>query len=367
MTRPHSRRISAALLCVILASLAARAAGAEEQAAPASAGSAEPAAPRLQFRVFGNIDWLSRRESEPSTFTLGQLDLFATAELAPSLSALAEVVLESSPHGDQQIADVERFQLRYAPTDAIGFSLGRMHTMLGFWNQVYHHGAWLQTTIQRPEVYRWEDEAGGFLPVHEVGLRFSGSASTAPLRLEYSATVANGRAARASQVALRDANNSKAVDLWLGLEPRAVPALQLGAAAVFDRIPPGDRPGRESELSERILGGFVAYQGRRLELLAEAFSVRHEDEPRALVWTSEGLYAQGAVALGRYKPYYRYDRVRPSADDPYLDATREIAQHTVGLRIDPWRQVALKLELAHGTLAGDEEFNSAAVQAAFTF
>jgi hypothetical protein len=370
MTRPRLGRLFVAATCAALALLGVRPAQAQEPAVPAVAGGAnEEAVPssRVQFRVFGNTDWQSRREADPNSFSLGQVDLFATAQLAPNVSALAEVVLEGSTQSEEHKADVERFQLRYAPTDAIAVAVGRMHTVLGFWNQTYHHGLWLQTTIERPEVYRWEDDAGGFLPVHEVGLRLSGSASTSPLRFEYSASLVNGRAARASEVALKDANDSKAVNLWFALKPRAVPALQFGGTAVFDRIPPDAASGRESELDERILGGFLAYQGLRLELLAEAFAVRHEDAAQALAWTSTGLYAQGAVALGRFKPYYRYDQVRRAEEDTFLDATRDIAKHTVGLRVDPWRQVALKFELVHGALSEGEHFNSAAVQAAFTF
>ena len=356
-----------ASLCAAVAAAAARPASAEDPpAAPAAAAAPDATpSPRVQFRVFGNVDWQSEREGTPSSFTLGQIDLFTTAQLAPDLSALAEVVVEGATEAEHNL-DVERFQLRYAPSDAIALSAGRMHTALGFWNQAYHHGLWLQTTIQRPEIYRWEDESGGFLPVHEVGLRLSGGASTSRLRVEYSASAANGRAPKASEVALRDANGSKAVNLWLALKPRAVPALQLGGAAVLDTVPPDAAAGRESELSERILGGFVAYQGLRLELLSEAFAVRHEEAAGA-AWTSRGLYAQAAVALGRLKPYYRYDLVRRAEDDPFLGATRDIEQHTIGLRFDPWRQCALKLELVHGRLAAGSTFDSAAVQAAFTF
>lgn len=369
MTCPSPARILGASVCAVLAIATAHPAAADERPAvtPAAATTSSDASSRLQFRVFGNIDWQSRREQEPNTFTVGQLDLFATAQLAPNLSVLTEVVLEGSTESEEQTVDVERLQLRYAPADALSVSLGRMHTVLGFWNQAYQHGAWLQTTILRPEIYRWEDDDGGLLPVHEVGLRLSGSTATSPLRFEYSASLVNGRAPRPHQVAVRDANTSKAVNLWFALKPRSLPALQLGGSAVFDRIPPDSASGRESELGERIVGGFVAYQGLRLELLAEAFAIRHEDESRNLTWTSDGIYAQAAVAFGRYKPYYRYDRVRRAEEDPFFAATRDVAQHTAGVRVDPWRQVALKLELAHGELTDSRHFNSAAVQAAFTF
>jgi hypothetical protein len=242
--------------------------------------------------------------------------------------------------------------------------------MLGYWNQAYHHGAWMQSSILRPEVYRWEDESGGFLPMHEVGLRLSGALSSSAARIEYSATLANGRAARATDVVtLQDPNQAKAYDLWVGIRPRALPLLQLGAAAVLDTIPPDPgRPGRGDPIDERILGVFVVYPGPRLELLAEAFSVRHEASAGTGPWESSGFYAQAAFAFGRFKPYYRYDRVVRDEQDPYYEpVTQDLSKSTLGLRFDALGRLALKLELARTRPAAGDAFTAVAAQAAFTF
>ena len=329
----------------------------------------EAAASRTVVRIFGDIDFRTRRDDVPSTFVLGQIDVFLTSELATNLSVLAETVLESPEDSSSQIAEVERFQLQYSPSDAFSVSVGRMHTMLGFWNQAYHHGAWLQTTAFRPEVYRWEDDDGGLLPVHEVGVRLAGAATLDPVRFEYAASLVNGRSANPSHVStFQDENGSKAVHLWAGLSPRALPHLQIGGSAVFDTIPPDPAGPRADPLDERIWGGFVAFQGTRLELLAEAFSITHSDGTTGIEWTSGGGYAQAAWSFGRWKPYYRFDRVDRDESDPYYLVTLEdIDKHTVGLRVDPWSRVALKLELSRSRIAGGSPFTAAAVQAAFTF
>lgn len=368
--RSRTRRFEPAALCVALALHALGAAAGDQPPAPPAAEEAPFEQQRLVVRLFGNLDWLSKRGDVPATFTVGQLDVFAVSELAANLSVLAEVVLEVPHHEEAQVAEVERFQLRWAPVDLAGVSVGRMHTMLGYWNQAYHHGAWLQTTVFRPEVYRWEDESGGFLPVHEVGLRVSGALSRSSGRLEYSATVANGRAVEPSDVVtLQDPNAAKAVDLWIGIAPGVLPTLKLGAAAVFDTIPPDPaRPNRREPLEERILGVFVAYPGTRLELLAEAFEVRHESQGGSERWESSGLYAQAAFAFGRFKPYYRFDRVERDEDDPYYGSlTQDVTKHSGGLRFDPWSRLALKVELAHTRPAEGATFTAVAVQAAFTF
>jgi hypothetical protein len=193
--REGARRLWLATLILCAPPAHGAEAPATPPAQPEPTPSPEPGAPRTVVRIFGDIDWRTRRELDPSTFVLGQIDVFLTSELATNVSVLAETVLESPEDDRSQIAEVERFQLQYSPADALTVSVGRMHTMLGFWNQAYHHGTWLQTPAFRPEIYRWEDdEQGGLLPVHEVGVRLSGAATMHPLRLEYAATVVNGRA-----------------------------------------------------------------------------------------------------------------------------------------------------------------------------
>ena len=368
--REGARRLGLATLILCAPPARGAEAPATPPAQPEPTPSPEPGAPRTVVRIFGDIDWRTRRELDPSTFVLGQIDVFLTSELATNVSVLAETVLESPEDDRSQIAEVERFQLQYSPADALTVSVGRMHTMLGFWNQAYHHGTWLQTPAFRPEIYRWEDdEHGGFLPVHEVGLRLSGAATIHPLRLEYAGTVVNGRAADPSSVStLQDENGAKAVHLWAGLSPRALPHLQVGGAAVFDSIPPDPARGREATLDERIWGGFLAFQGPRLELLAEAFSVVHRDDTAGLEWTSRGLYAQAAWSQGRFKPYYRFDWIDRDEGDPYYGpGLEDVTKHTAGLRVDPWSRVALKIEASRARVGAGSAFNAAAVQAAFTF
>jgi hypothetical protein len=325
--------------------------------------------PKLLLRGFGNIDYRYEDGNLPNTFVLGQLDLFMTSELSDNVSVLAEVVFEGKEGEEERIIDVERYQIKYSPRDALNVTVGRMHTVLGYWNQTYHHGTWFQTTAFRPDVYRFEDE-GGILPIHEVGLRVFGAQSLPGLRFHYAASVANGRAADAREVVtVQDPNKHKAVNLWVGVLPKAVPGLQAGGAFHEDRIPPDlSRPGRENELEETIWAGFFVYQHAPIELLSEAFRIRHEDQVRGEVFNTTGLYAQAAYAFGKFKPYYRFDHVEGAAADPYYpDTLRDVHKHTLGVRVDPWSRLTLKLDLSHDRPEPGVTLNAAALQVAVTF
>jgi hypothetical protein len=244
-----------------------------------------------------------------------------------------------------------------------------MHTMLGHWNTAYHHGVWFQTTAFRPEMYAFEHE-GGVLPVHELGLRLSGRHPLASGRLEYSATVSNGRSPVATEFAnLRDFDRNKAVNLWLALAPGAPSGLKVGAMMRFDRIPAiaGD-PSRDVPLSEEIVGGFATYQRAKLELLGEAILVRHREQggPERSFRTS-GFYVQASRRWGRFTPYYRFEGLDRAPDDPYYANSDDLRRHVAGLRADPWAWAALKLEMSHDAVDPGPSVTGATLQAAFTF
>lgn len=326
-----------------------------------------PAVPRLVLRGFGNTDLAWRSDLERIGFNLGQLDVFMSSDVSSEFSVLAEVVLEASEDEDLVI-DLERYQIKYAPSDRFSVALGRMHTALGYWNQTYHHGTWLQTTVARPEIYLFEDE-GGALPIHEVGLRVAGAWPLPRLRLEYDASLSNGRGRTPREIQMfQDLDNSKAWQVWLAVAPTDLAGLKVGGVARFDRIPPHlEEPRRATTLDERVLGAFAVYIHNHAEILAEGLHLRHE-APQGETWRTWGLYVQGAWRLGRFKPYYRYDRLEHAEGDPFSEGTAsDVRAHTAGLRIDPWAWAALKLELSHRDPRPGAPFTSAVAHVAFTF
>src|SRR4051812_8110759 len=123
----------------------------------------------LGVRAFANVNFRSLQDTgQPNTFTLGQLDLFLSSRLSDTVSVVGELVTEADD-ANTISADIERLLLQYRPNDYFSIAAGRYHTAIGYYNAAYHHGLWFQTAIDRPFIYRFEDE-GGLLPVHGVGL-----------------------------------------------------------------------------------------------------------------------------------------------------------------------------------------------------
>src|ERR1700733_10036802 len=127
-----------------------------------------------------------------TAFQAGEFDLFMTSKLSDHISFLAEVVL--GPDDTNQFGvDIERYQLTYRANRYFSASAGRFHTSIGYYNTAYHHGTWFSTAEGRPIMYLFED-SGGILPVHMVGLSFSGDVPHTPegLGLHWVAEVGNG-------------------------------------------------------------------------------------------------------------------------------------------------------------------------------
>src|SRR5258707_7310035 len=145
--------------------------------------------PSLQIRGFGDVNFSATdQKGTTSGFNLGQLDLHLASALSRKVSYFGEITFTAQPTG--YTVEVERNIIRYDYNDYFKLSFGRYHTPIGYWNTAFHHGAWLQTTISRPEMVK---VGGTFIPVHFVGFLAEGNLPSGGAGLSYSVGVRNGR------------------------------------------------------------------------------------------------------------------------------------------------------------------------------
>jgi len=65
--------------------------------------------------------------------------------------------------------ELERFQFGWQTGEESMGWVGRFHTPTSYWNSLYHHGQYLQTSITRPGIDDYEDD-GGILATHASGV-----------------------------------------------------------------------------------------------------------------------------------------------------------------------------------------------------
>lgn len=329
----------------------------------------------LRIRGFADVNFHGdTQKGSTSSFTLGQLNLFVTSDISEKFKFLSEIVFESGPDNVYGVprgprnefgVDIERFLLQYSHNDYFNLSVGRYHTAIGYYNTAYHHSTWFQTTQGRPFLFEFEDR-GGVLPIHNVGVSASGLIPSGGLGLHYVAEVGNGRTSRSSEEGqvqnTVDENNHKAFNIAFFARPEAVSGLQAGFSVYHDLLTPIGSP-----VGETILAAHAIFSRPKFEWLNEALVIRHSPAGQSHVFQTPGFYTQLSKQFGSYRPYFRYQYVNASNNEPIFPAIGLRQGPSVGVRYDASESVAVKLQYDYTGLRNQPAVNSLGLQVGFTF
>ena len=342
----------------------------EPKVRPEEVREAEVHYPSLQIRGFGDVDFSATdQKGSISGFNLGQFVLHFASPLSEKVSYFAEVSLTAQPTAYE--VNVERTIIRYDLNDFFKMSFGKYHTPISYWNTAFHHGAWLQTTITRPEMVKI---GGTFIPIHFVGLQAEGNIPSGGLGLGYNLGLGNGRSSNFGKAGdSGDVNNNRA---WLAnvfARPSSLNGLQLGGSYYHDVLTP--QPGVNFE--EWISSANVVYTKEKPEILAEVANVQHRQLGTSRTFNTTAYYVQVAYRFPwneyKWKPYYRFEYIHRPSIEPVWDvagvaSTVDLVGSTVGVRYDITNYAAFKGEYRssrHGV--GEPRVNGAFFQTAFTF
>jgi hypothetical protein len=308
-----------------------------------------------------------------SGFQAGEFDLFMTSKLSDHLSFLAEIVLgpdDTNVFGP----DIERYQLTYRANPYFSASAGRFHTSIGYYNTAYHHGTWFSTAEGRPIMYLFED-SGGILPVHMVGLSFTGEVphTDETIGLHWVAEIGNGLSsnpyASESVQNFYSDRNYKATNLAAYIRPQLVPGLQIGGSWYHDGINPtqAQNPLPVAEVRQNAESGYVVYFSAAWEFMTEGVLLSNHVMGMQSSFRSPMAYTQVARAFGIYKPYFRYQYVRDNPQDPINLLKGTYYGPSIGMRIDFATYAAFKLQFNHLYQSSQLAGNGLNAQLGFTF
>jgi hypothetical protein len=335
---------------------------------------AQPEYPSLHLSGFGNIDFAAQNRSEGSRgFSEGQFTLHLVSALSPRVAFFGELTF--SPRADAGTgtppttgfnAEVERAIIRFDQSDELKVSFGRYHTPINWWNTAYHHGAWLQTTISRPEMAQF---GGRFIPVHFVGALAEGVFPTGGWNINYQAGVGNGRGNVISRAGdAGDNNDVSAFLLNVSTKPDKAFGLQVGGSVYADRVTAAGRP----DFNERIVAAHAVWQREDPEIIAEIAEVRHKQVGGSLSTSNLAYYVQAAYRLPSsarlWKPYFRFEHIDVAANDVVFSGVPNLDGSTIGVRYDISTYAAIKTEgRIRRRLADQPRTNGWFLQIAFTF
>jgi len=177
-----------------------------------------------QFTLFGHFTSTFEMEGgeQFSEFSLGEHDLFVTSKITPKTSFLGETVvapLNASGHGSADYkVGIERARLKYEYREWLSVIVGKMHTPVNYWNDVYHHGRLFFPTIDRPRSF------GTQVPIHTLGLRLQGQ-NIGKLKFGYDLVIGNGMTSND----ISDGNLQKSITAAVHIRPEKRMRINLSA------------------------------------------------------------------------------------------------------------------------------------------
>jgi len=330
--------------------------------------------PRLKIVGFGDITFNSTKYVEgPRNFAEGQFVLHMASALSPRATFFGEVSFtpridagQGSPPATGFNAEIERMILRLDHSDRLKVSFGRYHTPINFWNTAFHHGAWLQTSILRPEMVQF---GGRLLPVHFVGALVEGAVPAGGVNLHYQAGIGNGRNTVISRAGdPGDVNSKRALLLTTFARPDAAYGLQVGGSFYLDDI----SLSTGQQFQEHIVAGHIVWNKETPELIAEVAAIRHEQSVVGPPLWSNAFYVLAAYRLPQFgkllKPYYRFEHINVNAGDTVFQSVPDLDMSTVGVRYDAAPLVAFKAEYRNWTRGtGSVRNYGGFLQVCFTF
>lgn len=303
--------------------------------------------PRIHFGGFADVELHTSSDNVREGLDLAEIDLFSTATLSRSWSALADVVAQSEwrkqEGGDRGVVelDLERLYATYSASDAFSLEIGQTHTGIIRWNEREHHSRILQTPIDVPAIARRPQENGAW-PLRFVGIWVSGR-TAGPLGLAWEAGAGAGPGSARDVIPLLSSDRSPAAFMSLSASPDVVTGLNFGLSVYAQHV-----PAKPDAFRERDLTASLNYVNRGTEVRAEWARMNHTLTRGSKSFRTTGYYALFSQRLPglaeRARPYLLLDRLFVAPGETYLSEVTPENAWAAGVRYDVNRQFSVKGE-----------------------
>ena len=148
---------------------------------------------RVNVKFFGHVGYTADADTGEwaNTFSLGEQSIFITANITDRISFLGETTIKWVGSKNTFSPGIERVQIKYDYFGKHSVLIGKMHTPVNYWNDVYHHGRLFFPTIDRPKSFKY------LVPVHTLGLRLQGQ-NMGKIGFGYDLMIGNGISSKVS-------------------------------------------------------------------------------------------------------------------------------------------------------------------------
>ena len=181
--------------------------------------------PVTQFNGFGHLEYALMLEPEQSSsFSIGEHDFFVTSKLSNKISFLGEYVFRYNINSPSNfVSSIERSLIRFNYKGNHSVIIGKIHTPVNYWNDVYHHGRLFFPTINRPLAFSY------FVPLHTLGIQLQGQ-NLGKLNFGYDFVVGNSL----NSTDNFSTNFTPSVSLAMHIKP--VDGMRIGVSYFYDYL-----------------------------------------------------------------------------------------------------------------------------------
>ncbi len=285
-------------------------------------------------------------------FQEARVALHLSSRLSSRITTFIEAELTVTE--DNTSDSLERWVVKYDIDNNSQISAGRYHAPVGYWNQYYHHGRWLQISKDRPVQ---SDFGLGFVPAHYVGVMYERKIRTESLTIDLDIGLGQGREADliipdfSSPVTVK---GKEAFVAQINVTPNKNRKLNYGGSTWVGDLKSSDG----STFEEQVFTAHFRYSGITGDFLAEASAVKHDSQDARGNTSNYGAYLQYSHRLsvmeGRLRPYVRLDYLDIDEDDYVFAGLQSQDRQTLGIRYDVTDNSAIKFEIRHDDLKDDD-------------
>lgn len=225
---------------------------------------------KTMLNYYGAIEFMLNRPNGAynSFFTLGEQDFFITSRLTDRISFLGETVVRFDPKSATTFSpSIERAQMKFDYYKNHSLIVGKIHSPVNYWNDVYHHGRVFFPTIDRPVAF------SHFIPLHTMGARLMGQ-GLGKLNFGYDLVAGNGIS---SSDAIREGTR---LSVTASAHIKPVDGLRLQVSYYNDLLKQNKSGVHSGQMNQsfnykkdimyNMLTTSVAYFGKKVEFLSEA-------------------------------------------------------------------------------------------------
>jgi hypothetical protein len=313
---------------------------------------------QTQFNGFGHLEYsLIHNDSTDSYFSIGEHDFFVSSNNSKRISFLGEYVIRFNGNSPTNyLPSIERSFMRFNYINNHSVIVGKIHTPVNYWNDVYHHGRVFFPVIDRPFAFTY------IVPLHTLGLQFQGQ-NLGQWGFGYDAVIGNGIASSDNFQGGFNPSITAAIHI------KPIPGLRVGASHYYNHlsqnksgthvghsVAPGNNSSNlyKGKVDFGLTCGSVAWFGKRFEFLNEfSFNQTRTDTLGTANNVANFTYA-GLRFNDRNVPFVLVDYIHIADNDVHVYPVQSL-KLALGYRYEFNYLVNLKAQIEHTWMNHSDE------------